>query len=207
MKFSSVSQNSHRPGSSRRSRTVVLVAILTAIVGVSDSMLAAIKVRVNADPTYQLRGARTWAWAPDRAGKIVLTRTPSDDPEAVYQRTDPIVREVVNTELQKKKLQRVSGTPDLTLSYHLLLTIGLSAQTLGQFLPTTMQWGLPPIAPATTAIEVIEQGALVIDMSANSTVVWRGIAEAQIKSDLPQQRREALLRQAVADILARFPSR
>ena len=76
---------------------------------------------------------------------------------------------------------------------------------MGQFLPSTTQWGLPPFAPSTTALTVAEQGSLVFDLSANGEVVWRGIAEAKIKMELDQQKRAALLREAVGEILKRFP--
>jgi hypothetical protein len=91
------------------------------------------------------------------------------------------------------------------MTYYLLLTVGTSSQTLGQFLPSTAQWGLPPFAPSTTSLEMIEQGSLVIDMSANDKLVWRGVGEAKIKVEFDRQKRANLLREGVRDLLGRFP--
>jgi hypothetical protein len=91
------------------------------------------------------------------------------------------------------------------VTYYLLLTTTASAQTMGQFLPATTGWGLPPFAPATQSLEIMNQGSLVIDMSAAGEVIWRGLAQAKIKTDSDNKRREELLREAVRDLLRRFP--
>jgi hypothetical protein len=54
---------------------------------------------------------------------------------------------------------------------------------------------------------MMNYGSLVIDLSANKTVVWRGLAQAKIKTDADDQRREALIREAVRDLLRRYPPR
>jgi uncharacterized protein DUF4136 len=78
---------------------------------------------------------------------------------------------------------------------------------MGQFLPATTGWGLPPFAPATQSLEIMNQGSFVLDISAGGEVIWRGLAQAKIKTDADQKRREALLREAVRDLLRRFPPR
>jgi hypothetical protein len=52
---------------------------------------------------------------------------------------------------------------------------------------------------------VSNQGSLVIDLAANGNVVWRGVAQAKVKFDADFKKREALLREAVHDLLRRFP--
>jgi hypothetical protein len=51
----------------------------------------------------------------------------------------------------------------------------------------------------------MNQGSLVLDVSANQNVVWRGVAEAQIKIATDDKRREAAIREAVRDLIRRFP--
>ena len=68
-----------------------------------------------------------------------------------------------------------------------------------------MSWGLPLFPQATQSLKVLNQGALVIDLSANGTVVWRGVAQAEIKMDTDFKKREALLREGVRDLLKRYP--
>ena len=83
----------------------------------------------------------------------------------------------------------------------------MTAQTLGQFLPATTAWGIPPFAPATQSLQVMNQGSLVLDLNAKETIVWRGVAQAQIKMDADDKRREALIRESVRDLLERYPVR
>jgi hypothetical protein len=45
----------------------------------------------------------------------------------------------------------------------------------------------------------------VLDFSANGRVVWRGVGEAKIDTDMDQKKRSALLRDGVRELLKRFP--
>ena len=87
----------------------------------------------------------------------------------------------------------------------MLITLGTDAQTIGQFLPAVTAWGVPPFTGATQSYSVIERGSLVLDISANKEVVWRGIGQAELKPGQTQEKRAALIRAAVADILKKYP--
>jgi hypothetical protein len=52
---------------------------------------------------------------------------------------------------------------------------------------------------------VIEQGSLVLDLSAKGQVVWRGVGQAKIQMGLEQNKRAALIREAVREVLKRYP--
>jgi hypothetical protein len=136
-----------------------------------------------------------------------MARTPQDDPDAARRLAEPLIVSAVASELSKRGLS-AAETPDLHVTYFLLLTVGSSAQVLGQFLPSTPEWGLPPFAPATQSLQFMHHGSLVLDFSdATQKVVWRGVARANIKVDADDQRREALISEAVRDLLRRFPPR
>ncbi|MNC95403.1 hypothetical protein D3C83_125160 [compost metagenome] len=51
----------------------------------------------------------------------------------------------------------------------------------------------------------MQQGSLVLDFSANGQVVWRGLAEAQIKMDLSLEQRAKIVRESVEEILKQYP--
>lgn len=183
--------------------------LLTALAAASFCLavhpdVGAVKVNINFEKTFDFKQARTWGWNP-KGGQVIVGRTKDDDPEQVKQRAEPIILDEVSKQLPRRGLKPATGTPDLTLTYYLLITVGSSSQTLGQFLPSVAQWGLPPFSASTTSLEMIEQGSLVLDMSANDRLVWRGVGEAKIKLDLNQKQREALLREGVRDLLRRFP--
>ena len=140
----------------------------------------------------------------DSSGDVVMARTQQDDAKAMKESAEPVIVSAVAAEMPKRGLQQ-AAEPDVTLTYYLLLSINASAQTVGQFLPATTAWGLPPFPEATQSLSVMNQGSLVLDFSAKGDVVWRGVAQATIKPDAPAAKREALLRDAIREVLKRFP--
>ena len=67
------------------------------------------------------------------------------------------------------------------------------------------QWGVPPYAPATQSLEMMNHGSLVLDITAKDVIVWRGVADAKIKRETENVKREKLIREAVRDLLKDFP--
>ena len=178
------------------------IAAIAIVAGVSTVM--AVDVKIDFDKTFAFKDAHTWEWNPKGSGQIVMARTPDDDPEAFRKLAEPIILSEVATEMGRSKLQQKSEAPDLVLTYYVLLSTSMSAQTMGQFLPATY-WGLPPFAPSTSSLRVMNQGSLVLDFSAAGNVVWRGVAQAEIKPDADNKKRESVLRDAVRSLLRRFP--
>jgi hypothetical protein len=107
--------------------------------------------------------------------------------------------------MKERGLQPAESQPDVTVTYYLLLSTNMSTQTMGQFLPATTAWGIPPFAQATQSLSVMNMGSLVLDLTAQDVVVWRGVAQAKIKLGEDTDKRTALLREAVRDLLKRFP--
>ena len=187
-----------------RAGFTLLATVVAIVVGV-QSGAAKVKVRSDFNKAFAFAQAKTWAWNPKGPGDIMMARTPDDDPASVKRLAEPVIINAVAAEMPKRGLAAATAAPDLTLTYFLLLTVGSSAQTVGQFLPSTTAWALPPFVASTQSLEFIEQGALVLDLSANGEVVWRGVGEAQIKMDLDQNKRVALVNEAVREILGRYP--
>lgn len=189
-----------------RLRTIVTGLVIAAgVFTAAHPGLAAVKARVDFDKTFDFKSARTWSWNSAGAGQVIVARTQEDDPKAIQERAEPIIFQTVNAELPRRGIKPATSAPDLTLMYYLLLTVGSSTQTVGQFLPSVAQWGLPPFAPSTTSISMVEQGSLVLDFSSNGRVVWRGVGEAKIDTDMDQKKRSELLRDGVRELLKRFP--
>ena len=183
---------------------VAAFAIAAGMIAAGASGAAAVKSRVDFDKAFDFRGAHTFGWSTTR-GHVVVGRTPNDDPDAIQRIAEPIIMSTVSTEMPRRGLNAATTSPDLTVTYYLLLTLGASAQTMGQFLPPVTEWALPPFTPATTSIKAIERGSLVLDLSSEGHVVWRGVGEAQIKMGLSQEKRAVLMQEAVRAILARYP--
>ena len=183
-------------------RDVLLLA--TAIIAVAQIGAAAVKVHVDVDKAFDLRKVRTWSWGEPK-GHVMVARTPTDDPDAIQKLAEPVVMDAVLKEMPGRGLTQSTDNPNVTLKYYLLLTVGSSAQTMGQFLPAVSQWAMPPFLASTQSLQLIQQGSLALDLSAGGEIVWRGIAESEIKPGLTQERRAALIREAIRDILRRYP--
>jgi hypothetical protein len=178
------------------------LAVITLTVPVTQ---ARVDVKIAFDKEFDFKRVRTWNWRPAGPGEVKMARTQTDNPETATRIAEPIIVDAVTTEMERRGLQKVASDPDLAVVYYLLLTTNMSAQTVGQFIPAALDWGLPLFPPATQSLKVLNQGSLVLDLSARGTVVWRGAAQAKIKMDASGKQREALVREAVRDLLRRYP--
>jgi hypothetical protein len=187
-----------------------LAALLLAFGGGTAIDAAKIKARAEQDPNFDFATVRTWAWDAE-AGDVIMARTATDDPAPVKARIDPLIREYVETEMTRKKLTRATdGAANVQLHYYVLVTVNTSGHTMGQFLPAVPYWGLPPFAPATTSLNIVTKGSLVLDAMMPGTVgdrhvIWRGVAQSTVGENDPAPVREARLREAASELIKRFP--
>jgi hypothetical protein len=179
---------------------------LTAALGLTvDGLLARVDVKIDFDKTFDFKAVKTWGWDPNQPGEVIMARTQTDDPDAMKARAEPWILDSVATEFKARGVQQATTNPNLIARYYLLLSTNQSAQTMGQFLPGSVSWGLPPFLANTTSLKILNRGSLVIDLVSKETVVWRGVAQANIKIDSDDKKREALLREGVRDLIKRFP--
>lgn len=188
-------------------RLIGFGAAAVAVLALATPGDSAVKVKTQFSKSFDFSKPRTWAWNDKGAGEVKMARTADDDPEIVRQRVDPVLKESVAAELPARGLTAApAGTAaDLEVTYYVLITVGTQSQQIGQFLPAVAEWGLPPFSGATQSYRVIEQGSLVLDISANNEVVWRGIGQAELKPGQTPAQRAPLVRAAVHEILKRYP--
>lgn len=186
------------------------IAWLAALSVLASALLGAAKISVRAegDKTFDFKTARTWAWDAPTPGKVIMMRAADDNPEDIRLRLEPTVLEAVGAVLPSRGLQKASASPpDLKLTYYLVVKLTAGTQEMGQFLPATTFWGLPPFAPAATSFKAVQAGSLVIDMVASTTnaVVWRGIAETEVDPSKTDDERKVRLREGVSKLLEKYP--
>src|SRR5262245_30668129 len=184
--------------------TVGPLAIATAVVLALHVSLEAVDVNIEFGKTFDFTSVRTWAWSPKGAGDVIVARTKDDDPAAVKRKAEPLILDAVAGEMMRKGLQQAAAQPDLTVTYYLVLSNNMTAQTIGQFLPATTAWGYLLVAPSTQSIKMMNQGALVIDLTNKDLVVWRGVAQARVAFDVDDKKREAILRAGVRYLSKRY---
>jgi hypothetical protein len=189
---------------SRMSRTVSAVLVCCVLALVAGE--AAVKIKTQHDKRFAFKGVRTWNWHPNGAGETKMAVTADDNPAAVHARFSPVVQDALVRELGTRGIAQ-AAEPQLYVNYYLLISTSVSSQTMGQFVPAVPDWGLPPFAPATQSMKVIEQGSLLVDVTevASKRIVWRGMAQAEIHLDRTPAQRDTNLRAAIADLLKKLP--
>jgi hypothetical protein len=183
--------------------------VLAALCLAAAVVEAKVKVKVQRDEAFAFKGLRTWAWHTSGPGEVRMAVSADDKPEAVRERVEPVLMDAVAKEMPTRGLTAAAAgqTPDVYVHYYVLINTNMSAQTMGQFVPSVPEWGLPPFSGATQSLRVFEQGSLLIDITAASTsnIVWRGVAQAELHRERALAQREANLRSAIAELLKKFP--
>lgn len=190
----------------RHGLTVRAVVVVLAVVA-GAAMAAKTKTTVKHDKAFDFTGKKTWAWHPDGSGSFKLLQATGEDPDKLFARFDPVIAGAVERGLAARGLTRAASAPDFHVNYYVLIGPGNSTQYAGQFLAPTPEWGVIPFVGATTSFEVFEQGSLILDISAASTksVVWRGVAQAEVDRQRSAEARDQRLRDAVSELLKKFP--
>ena len=190
-------------------RLVVSIFVVGLVLAV-DPEAAKIKVRAEPDPEFDFATVQRWAWDDD-AGEVLMARFPNDDPAPLKARIDPLIRRYVAEAMATRGLRLAVGAPpDVQLHYYVLVSVNYSGQEMGQFLPSVPYWGLPPFAAATTSLNVVTQGSLVLDAMlpgkvGERRVVWRGVAQSTVGDTDSPKVRDGRLREASAELVKRFP--
>jgi len=184
-------------------RSIVLPIALLALT--AQATLARVDVKIDFDKAFNFKAVKSWGWNPKGPGEVMMARTKDDDPDAMAKKAAPPIIDAVTTEMTRLGLTAAPAEPDVTMTYYLLLSTTMSTQTMGQFVPGAVAWGLPMFPQATQSLKILNRGSLVLDLSAKGAVVWRGVALAEIKMDATDTKREALLREGVRDLLRRYP--
>jgi hypothetical protein len=187
--------------------TRILTALcLTALV--ASTTLARVKVQTDFDPKADFTNLKVFAWPADGPGQMKMALTKDDDPEVLRKRFEPVIVAAVEEALAKKGFQKAAAgqAPDFLVAYFGLVSTNMDAQVIGQFVPGTMEWGIPPFEGRTQSLKIYEQGSLVLDvMAPDRKPMWRGIARAEVHRERPDAERNKTVRAAVFDLVKAFP--
>jgi hypothetical protein len=183
------------------------LALLSLCVALVATVGAASKIKVDAkyDKKYDFTRVKTYDWRPSSSGAVHLLHLSGDDPVALQKRFEPVIMQAVDRTLASRGLARAAGAPDVEVNYYLLIGPGMTAQTMGQFLPAVPEWGIPPFNAATQSLEIYEQGTLIVDLASTDRVVWRASAQAEIERQLDGAARDTRIETAVREMFKKFP--
>jgi len=193
-------------GLGRRALVVAILSLPAAL-----AFAAGVKVRVEHDKTFDFKAIKTYAWHTDGSGevKMLMSGSAARDPGDIQVKVEPTILQAVEDSLKKRGVVKVEpGQGALRAHYYLLVGAGQSMQQMGQFLPGTTAWGLPPFSAQTTAHEVYMQGSLIVDLSTpgdQGTVVYRGIAQTELEGKYTDAQRRQRIADAIAKMFEKFP--
>jgi hypothetical protein len=186
-------------------RTSIITTVAVLAAGVA---LAGIDVHVENSPTFDFTKLKTWTMNPNGAGNAVKIISADDkDSTELKKNWETKVLPIVQEGFVKRGFPKATGEPDFYVTCYVLVTVGSSSQQMGQFLAPVPEWGLPYFAPSTSALSVFPQGSLILDIAPRATndVVWRGVAQAELKWEDSEAKRAQHVRDAVQELLKKFP--
>lgn len=190
-------------------RRALAVMILIGLAGVV--LVAGTKIQAQRSETFKFDTLKTWAWNPGKPGDVKVWLTAESKSEPVQRQYEPMIMRVVEEELTRRGFVKAAAgaTPDFTVTYYVLITAASNSQQMGQFLPATTQWALPPFTAQTQAFHMYPMGTLVLDVGAPDAdhIVWRAVAQAEVELQKTDEKREATLRQIVKDVFAKLPKK
>jgi uncharacterized protein DUF4136 len=192
-----------------RRPAVLLCSVMLLLTATGVVLDAGMKVTVQRDERFDFTTLKTWTWDTPAPGKVILLRTKDDNPEQARQRFEPTVMDAVTAELPKRGLAPAAGgaAGDVRVAYYLIVTVGANSEYMGYNIPGSVSWVLPPFNPATTRLEVVQRGSVVVDIisPAKQMVIWRGMAKGDIDEGKTDDQRKTRIREAVAKVLAKYP--
>jgi hypothetical protein len=193
----------------RVSLVVAAAAAVALLSGEAGRVAAAdTDITIEYDKTFSFAGLSMWAWHPQGAGDVRLALTADDDPKRVAARIEPVILPATERQLASRKFTKTAADgANLWLHYYALLTLKDFQQVHGQFLPATVNWGLPPFAPSTSAIGVYPVGTIVMDITVpgRDAIVWRGAARREVNFENSDQKRRDVIEKAIRDLFKDFP--
>lgn len=185
----------------------ILTALCLAAL-VASTTLARVKVQTDFDPNADFTNLKVFAWPADGPGQMKMALTKDDDPEVLRKRFEPVIIAAVEEALIKKGFAKAAAgqAPDFLVAYFGLVSTNMDAQVIGQFIPGTMEWGIPPFEGRTQSLKIYEQGSLVLDVrTPQGNPMWRGIARAEMHRERSDAERNKNVRAAVFDLVKEFP--
>jgi len=174
---------------------MMLVSLGLAVACVTPS------VTTDYDPEVDFAQYSTFAWLPEESppGTSRL-----GDSELMRRR----VKRALTVQLLAKGIREAGdAAPDLLVGYHLGLERRLDVRTIEHFYTTPGRWHARYSVPETVVTEY-DQGTVIIDFvdASEKRLVWRGVGTTVVPESLSSpEKRDALVREVVAAILAGYP--
>ena len=181
----------------------------TAIFALAATVIvSATKIETNRDKKFDFSRLKTWDWSPAGPGDVKVWVSAHSKSEPVKRDYEPVIMRAAEDALTRRGYTKASGgPPDFVLTYYVLITAGTQSHEIGQFLPATTAWAMPPFTAQTQSLRVYPLGTLVFDVASpdKDAIVWRAVAQAEVELQRTADKRTARLTEVVNEVLAKLP--
>lgn len=182
-----------------KTRQVWRAALGLAIVaGAVSGCAGGLSYNHDFDPAANFTTLRTYVWASAPA-----------DSRGVNSMIERRVVAAVDQQLTTKGYQAATGEPDFAVNF----TLTTSEQTDYNTYYTGMGYGGGwyggGMGSSSTRAYTYTNGTLIVDIfdAKSKNLIWRGTAAGTVNEDASAEQREMRIKEAIAGILATFPSR
>jgi hypothetical protein len=172
------------------------IAVLALLLAACSS----VEVSTDYDPGTNFAVLKTYAWLPRKAG---ATGDPRTDSTLLNER----IRNAVDAQLAERGYEKVaSAGADFLVAYHTAVQRKIDVDSVYRgygYGAGNWGWG----AGHETVVYEYDQGTLLLDFldPKAKRLLWRGSAKAVVSEHSTPEKRTALVNQAVAKLLDRFP--
>lgn len=162
-------------------------------------------IDVDYDDTLTFSGLKRYAWVPDTP---VKSGNPAIDSNTLLQ--DRIRQDIV-TWLETHGYSYNPTNPDFLIAYQIIVENKTKMTVMNDYYDYPLRWGYRyPLRTVNTPRQTVyeyRQGTLIIDMvnPATRKLMWRGSATDEVKQSSSIEQRNQRVREAVDEILQRFP--
>jgi uncharacterized protein DUF4136 len=170
---------------------------------------AGLKIKTEYDRSADFSSLRSYAWLPTPTYRTQTTPEVEDRFLAAEALDGPI-RNAVDRVLATKGLKPAAQgtTPDCFLVYYAAFGAEINANVLGEHYAYITGWGSPQVGGTpTTALRVLEQGTVVIDLlnRDKKVAIWRATANGAVDRDQTDQQRLRRIKDAAESMFKKFP--
>jgi hypothetical protein len=178
-----------------------LLIALGLLGGLALLACSTVQVDYDYDPSVEFGGLRTYAWLPGPAPSA------GRDPRLQSPLLDARIRRSIDFHLAEAGYQKVQDeAPDFQVAYYVGIESKVDVDTIyhgyGRVGWAGSGW-------ADTVVREYEQGTLLIDFldPMDGELMWRGTGQTRLsdRGELTPEKRDALVDEVVAAILAGFP--
>ncbi len=181
---------------------------MALLAGLAVVGAAKIQIEVHRDKNANFGLIKSYTWLPSPPITTDIAPGIVRDPKVVQAELEPIIVGAVDAEFSKRGIRKVPEGGDVQVVFYLSHGSSINAATMGSYYQYATDFYVGGVyGGQTTAISVIEEGSLVVDIVDDKRAIWRGHASAQINRENDDAKRRKRIQDAVKKLFEKYPKK